>query len=177
MSKGNRLHVTHKIDSHTFVVGSMKKVHVLPPLFLDALIQPGHPGTNYTFFNRLKQNRFFYVAEDYGRGSRDSACVMYQSDQDDVSFGAVKTFVKITECACAELCNHYGVYVALLQRFVIDFPFKVTEMNVSLTNILSCSLSGTVDIVPIQKIHCVCFRMTLGSDLFLSVPLNEYELE
>ena len=61
MSKDKRMRVSEKLDNNTKLVGNMKKLHILPPEFVNYLCQSASAvsGTNFTFFFRLKLNSFF----------------------------------------------------------------------------------------------------------------------
>ena len=134
-------------------------------------------GANYFFFFRLKMYGFLYVAEDYGKGSRNSSCVKYKTDDRNTIYGCVKVFVKVTSCQCKVNCDHLGTYFALVNRFDSFVPFHTTNPNVPIISTLSCVPSNCIDCVTIHELECDCFKVYVDPSMFLSVPLNSYELE
>ena len=130
-----------------------------------------------SFFFGLKMYSFLYVAEDYGKGSRNSSCVKYKSNNRNDLYGCIKIFVKVTDCKCQVCCDHFGTFFALIKRYDCSVAFYTTNPVVPITSFLSCAPSETVDCVPIHNLECVCFKLCDDSSLFLSVPLNPYELE
>lgn len=100
----------------------------------------------------------------------------YKCDE-KVLFGVIKEFLLVTTCHCNDICEHSGMYYALIQQFSCSYPYKVGGFDVPIDFILSFSLTDKVDIVPIDCVQCVCFKMCLEEAMFLSVPLNVYELE
>ena len=138
MSKTQRLLITQKISDGLFIIGKLIKEHVLPRSFDEALMQQQVSGSNCSFFFRLKKEGLFYVAEDYRRGKRNSSCVKYMSEGNEVLFGSIKVFVKVTDCDCVKVCQHPGTFHVLIQRFHWDYPFMTSEPNVTIRSVLRC---------------------------------------
>jgi hypothetical protein len=169
--KSHQGKVQVKLGNRICVLGNIIKEHILPPDFNDALCSTTSVNANYFFFFRLKKHGYYFVAEDYGKGSRNSSCVKFKSSSDEIGFGLVKIFVKVTGCNCDVLCNHDGTYNALVHKFKCSIPFRTTHL-------LLCEMTNDIQLIPIENLECVCFKICLDEELFyLSVPLNCYELE
>lgn len=177
ISKSAQLKVVAKVDRQTKIVGKFVREHILPPNFNNLLCSVTSVCSNYSFFFRLEKCRFLYVAEDYGKGSRDSSCVQYVSESGHMKYGSVKVFVKVSNCSCVNHCEHNPKYYALVQNFQCTLPFHTTGPNATISSIFSCAPNDDLDCVPISSLVAVCFKMKVDENLFLSVPLNPYELE
>ena len=103
--------------------------------------------------------------------------MMYRNEIYNVFFGAIKVFVRITDCQCDDVCNDPAGYFALIKRFNYSYPFTIAQPRATIKSIVSCSISEDIDLVPIHLLQCVCFKMVVESSLFLSIPLNTQELE
>ncbi|KAE8741568.1 hypothetical protein FOCC_FOCC012905 [Frankliniella occidentalis] len=165
MSHGNRLAVTEKLGDVTYIVGKIVPKHSIDPVFLHILKQ-AFPNIQTDFFFRLKKDGFLYVCADYARGARDSSNVKY-AFQGQVFFGCIKVFVRTEQQS-----------FAVLQRYVTSYPFHVdSPVRASVLSLLYCSVTDQVDIVPVKDLHCVCFKMSVDTHTYLSLPLNLHELE
>ncbi|KAK3923500.1 tRNA wybutosine-synthesizing protein 4, partial [Frankliniella fusca] len=176
--KSHQFKIAAKIQNGILVLGNVVKEHkILPPIFNDALSLACNVDAKYFFYFRLKKDGFLYVAEYYGKGTRNSSCVKYKSSGREFSYGCIKTFVKVAECMCDTFCNHPGTNVALINRFNCSIPFQTSSPMVEINSILSCVLTNDKELVLIEDLECVCFKISVDEYEYLSVPLNLYELE
>lgn len=69
------------------------------------------------------------------------------------------------------------VDVNFLQCVFVEITPFVGVVDVNFIQCVFVEVTLFVDVVDVNSLQCVCFKMTLGSKLFLSEPLNKYELE
>ena len=112
--RSQQLNVFERVGKGVAFIGKFIREHMLPLSFSEALCVAIDVGPELFFFFRLKNNRHLYVAEDYGRGCKNSSCVAYSSESGCLLFGCIKVFVKVKCCRVKDKCSHRFLYKALI---------------------------------------------------------------
>jgi hypothetical protein len=147
-----------------WIVGELNRRNVLPhPLFYAVKV-----------FHRLIQGKLLYVSSHYNRGKRVSSYVKYVLNN-STEVGNIVCFAAV-KCSCKEPCACLSRYVAIIKRMTTIVPFQ-TE-NVSVNHVLQCDVPDVcTDVVNISNLSTVMFSIVVSGILYLSEPLNSFELE
>ncbi|XP_026289147.1 uncharacterized protein LOC113214096 isoform X2 [Frankliniella occidentalis] len=178
MSYRRQLAITLKLASKTFVIGKIVSTYSFSVTrYLEVLCQQ-FPNKRLSFFFRLKKDGFLYVAEEYGRGMKDSTNVLCKFSNGEKLFGSLKIFVKIPSCNCENnYCCHSSSCYALLQRYTIGYPFSIDFPAATISSIVKCVPTEDYCVVEVKDLNSVCFKMFVEPSMFLYVPVNYREIE
>lgn len=107
---------------------------------------------------------------------RDSSAIAYHVNNME-RFGYIKVFIRVTNCNCTKLCWCTAKFYALVQRVECHRAFKITELCMEIPWMLSCEITDSIDVISVECVKSVCFKIPVDSQMFLSLPPNSYELE
>ena len=132
---------------------------------------------NVKLFSRVLKDRLLYVSTFYKRGARVSSYVKYQKENGS-KFGNVECFVRV--CSCSDPCTCQVQYFAIIKPLAVSV-FQVGNIQLShmfkfQSNNDICEVNSC-DVVHVQDLSTVLFKIDGTEISFLSQPLNSFELE
>ncbi|KAK3926279.1 Zinc finger protein 438 [Frankliniella fusca] len=183
LRKKYKLRTFDSISSCIYCVGSLSDVSIDYSWILVLLRDRGvlNPNSKTQLFHRLLKDRLLYVSSNYKQGARNSSYCKYKAE-DGWKYGNVQCFVKVS-CTCAEKCScsyQSPKYLTIIKpvpvvqfqtesiTFNHIFKFDPTHVQDEFFN---------VDVVNIYDLHTVMYKIDCSGIMYLSEPLNHFELE
>ncbi|XP_034245545.1 uncharacterized protein LOC117647758 [Thrips palmi] len=146
---------THLSDDDKWIVDELKQV-VLNPTADDVRL-----------FQRLYKNKILYTSSKYDRGMRKSAHVKY-CNNNTLELGEIVTFVKLVQ--------EQPQYYAVVNRLQTSYPFQTDAFKITHVHQVHLPHVG-IDIVPVSKLEIVVCKIDVSPIVYVSEPLNNFELE
>ncbi|KAK3918469.1 L-carnitine dehydrogenase [Frankliniella fusca] len=163
-SPTRRLNISYCISEFTSVVGP-----VLTELNLEPIIQQTISSTiNRTvhYFKRLRFHSCLYVIESDSTGRKSSSYVVY-SGRNNLQFGILQAFLRVTQCQCSEQCDCPAEYFAAIKRLNTEIAFETLAPVAVVKSVVKCSVSDLVDIVNICTLKDVCVNVNFNDTCYL----------
>jgi len=127
-------------------------------------------------FHRTKHNGMLITSQTYTRSEKTCSSYVRYLNNGQETYGQVKTFVELSECACPGLCDCPRTFLAFITEFTSQFGFTTANPPFSIQYIKKVNASETVHCVPIKDILNVCFYVNLDGQEYLCDPLNTVEM-
>ena len=166
-----------KIGDNLYIIGTSKRVVEEDNELW--LLNITH-GKNVFKFYRFQKNKYFYSSEAYTRQTvTSSKCVKYYHNN-DVNYGFVKYYFKITECNYRKNCLCNGKYYAMIKKMsVVDNVLKTSFRRINESYLYKCLLTDDIDVIEVQNLLYVCFfiQITGRDDNYVIEPINSVEVE
>lgn len=126
-------------------------------------------------FHHLKVEKLLYVSASYTRGKRVSSFVKYLKDGSP-EYGNIETFVQVDTCRCSQPCSCKLKHLAVIRRLQPTVAFQSNTVTVN--HVIQCHLPNIgVDIVGFKSLLFPVYKSMVSDNIYLSVPLNQFELE
>ena len=114
---------------------------------------------------------------DYLGSYRGSA----KSGSPSVKIGCVKTFVRVTDCLCDDLCDCNPRHFAIVKRFPTRMPFLIENSRTPVSFMFECT-DDRIEAISVETIQSVCFatdvkRVEGISVRYVSEHVNDAETE
>ncbi|KAJ1528946.1 hypothetical protein ONE63_007314 [Megalurothrips usitatus] len=169
--KGLSLRVSEKISDNTLCVGELADLSIKDDWIVHEFSQiVSNPNANsLKIFNRLYMDKMLYVSSTYSRGKRISSYVKY-SVGNSLEIGNIVHFVRFSPG------SENPQYFAVVQRLQTSLPFQTNNVTISHVHQIHYPYVA-IDVIPIIKLHTVLFKTDVSDAVYVSEPLNHFELE
>ncbi|KAE8740480.1 hypothetical protein FOCC_FOCC014008 [Frankliniella occidentalis] len=128
-------------------------------------------------FKCLKRGRYVYVAASSNVSTcRDSTAAKYKCNNES-NIGFVQTFLRLYVCECADKCSCASQIFALIQKAKVVMRFKTLIPDVEVPNVCQYKRTKIFHLVPPSDLEGSCIVMNINQKLYISVPLNDMEVE
>ncbi|KAK3932572.1 PDZ domain-containing protein MAGIX [Frankliniella fusca] len=167
--KWMKLKVNSKIAENMFCIGNVKPLPANNLWMLSEIAQVEFQPSldSIEVFDRLYKDSLLYVSDSYRKTQRISSYVKYNC-LDSLEIGNIVTFVKITKASP----NYYAV----LKRLQTSAAFHTDENPVRHIHQIHFP-HVCIDVVPLSCLKTVLFKVVVSDIIYVSEPLNSFELE
>ncbi|KAK3910289.1 Glutamate-1-semialdehyde 2,1-aminomutase [Frankliniella fusca] len=162
ISKKSRLCISEKISENMFIVGNYDNA---PNAFCDCIgnrlsVVFGEP-CNFSTFSRAFYNKQLFVTSSYTRGSRVSSFIKC-NDSGHVFLAEILSFVRVNMAFSQDV-------LVLLREIQVE-SFSVRHMK---------KVVGFAEpkLVALHDLVSVCFKILVDDCIYVSEPLNTFEME
>lgn len=143
------------------------------------------PDTNsWSQYFRLLKNDFLYVSQMYKTDLQTkSSVVLYIHNNNQTYFAEIQCFIKTMHRCCNEQicqCQQREKHYAIIQKIATDDVFIVrSNNNVADTSsfLQKCHKINNFIAIPIVSLICVCIYIEIDNNTYVSMPINEKEVE
>lgn len=178
----NYAKVTEIINNSAGVVGKLRAYPV--PMAIRRLVQDTFNivGGRFWYFPRLKINNIVYSSESYQRAQKTLSCFACLHHEEIPYLCKIKSFLKWSSCQdiCPVPCenNCPKMYICIV-RIYDRVPWKIHEapQNISLFYLDQVESLHQTRAFLITSINAPCLCMSVGGRLYLSLPVNNLEVE
>ncbi|KAK3929174.1 Protein piccolo [Frankliniella fusca] len=170
-----------RIADGIFSVGNYRHLTAndTPVIISRALGHAGLRNVNIFSFLRMKSGKFLFIAESYSAGFRMCSSVCQYIHNNVLSLGIIKSFVRISRCACVRQCSCASNFYAIVEQLQTE-PTFIVQGPVAPFNIpYMCKYTRSQNYVAldVQVLQSVCWNVNVGQDSFAALSVNVYELE
>ncbi|KAK3911570.1 Protein TIC 214 [Frankliniella fusca] len=162
-----QLRAAYKIADNVFCIGDAKPLSSKDHWMLSEISQVTMKPTleSVHVFERLYKDGILYVSDNYKKTQRVSSYIKYLF-HNSLEIGNIVTFIKLP--ATSE-------YFALVKRLQYSAAFPTWNGPRHLYQIHSPHLC--IDVVPVCYLQTVLFKVQVSDTLYVSEPINNFELE
>ncbi|KAK3918258.1 50S ribosomal protein L20 [Frankliniella fusca] len=164
--KSKRLNLCAIKDKPMFVIGTRDEL-ITSKEILDNRLNVVYEKnfSRYFTFSRLYFQQMVYVSSSYHKGSRVSSYVKY-GDVGSASYGEIMTFVEV-----------FTPYKSNPDVLALVRQLEVTPFHENLRHMLKVVRYSEPKLMLADELKCVCFKVVVNEDTYISIPLNPHELE
>ena len=150
------------IGNNISIIGATKKYSgQLPEITLN-LNNP-----NLWYFNKVFFNKFIFTTESYAKNKLENSSFVSFKDDENICFGVIKNFYKITECKHKKLCDCFAKYYVLIQKYNTCRRFE------NLKNIKQITGPSSLVYTKIINLISVCFYVKINVECsYIIEPIN-----
>lgn len=190
---GKRVKSVQQIAEHTFALGKIQRLNVVPFDIEFAVVQRGIeilPAMNIFTFKRLRKRNHVFHSSNYGRETAVDSHWAAVTTAAGESIGCIESFLKICFCDnrnCEVKCNNARFYV-LLKRARSTSPFYAStsmcrqlwdqnDEKVTIPYLYKFINEDSAQLLDIESIICLCFKIEVENTIYLARPCNTIEYD
>ncbi|XP_043472593.1 uncharacterized protein LOC122505177 [Leptopilina heterotoma] len=167
------------IGNGYFIVGGLSKLQV-PNNIMHGFENDRIVGRRFFVFQKLLHNNFVYRSEIYRRAKvTNSTCVKFIIDN-EISFGIINMFVRVTNCNCRKLCRCRAEHYAVVRKCIHEVTFPNLSIPRQRLNFIhSLQILNEFQNIHITSLKSLCFFVEVKDTnlKYAAEPVNTVEEE
>lgn len=175
--KKKQVKITEKIFDSCYTVGTYSDIE-FELSFNEAIRRYKHHVMASKKYLRLMKGSKLFIAEQYKFESlqTETSYVSYHNKDDNKYYLAsvVYFFAGTVNCFCEQNCACVEKHFAFLKPITGN---PVAHRNIIVSHVFKCNITQNRLIIPIEWLQHVCCHMLINKTHYISVPINDKELE
>lgn len=181
LSNKKQVKIIEFVEDDCYSVGTYKKFNetenIIAKIPMEYL-----PNSGFTLrcYYRLLKSNLLYLSEEYKVDLKCNSYFVKYEYKKSTCFGKILYFIKISHCNCkSDKCLCKGNHVAVVNQIMVNNPFVTGDTNhqLQIEHIYRGIISDNIAVIRVSELKTPCVVVYNNETLYLSTPVNAYELE